>query len=156
VFSVCCVFTGCRLVTAPNVVDSAASMFHDTGPHWLAPISQLTSQSSLKGYSSRPHFLSADSRLPADPLTVSELTNCLSRLDSSLSSLALLGSGSRRRTCLCLPARVLAGWRPSHADLCLLASAGAFLQLLAPGRSPTAVSRLTHSKSTHGDESIAR
>jgi hypothetical protein len=32
-----------------------SSVFHSSGPRWLALISQLTLQSSLKGYSSRPH-----------------------------------------------------------------------------------------------------
>jgi hypothetical protein len=36
-YSVCCVFTGCGLVTAPNVVDFSVSVFHASGPRWLAP-----------------------------------------------------------------------------------------------------------------------
>jgi hypothetical protein len=40
---------------APNTVDSSASMLHDSGPHWLVPISQLSSQFSLKRYSSCPY-----------------------------------------------------------------------------------------------------
>jgi hypothetical protein len=58
VSSVCCIFTGCRLVTASNTADPSASVFHGSGPHWLSPISQLDVawiQSSNKGYSSRPY-----------------------------------------------------------------------------------------------------
>jgi hypothetical protein len=42
------------LVLASIVVHSSASVFHGSGPRWLAPIS-TTSQSSLKGYSSCPY-----------------------------------------------------------------------------------------------------
>jgi hypothetical protein len=34
---------------------SSASVFHGSGPRWLAPVSQITLQSSLKGYSSLPY-----------------------------------------------------------------------------------------------------
>jgi hypothetical protein len=72
--------------------------------------------------------------------------NCLTRLGFLRSSLELLGSGSRRRAFLCSRTQVIAGWRPSHAKLLLLASADNILQLLAYGlSSPTATSRLTHS-----------
>jgi hypothetical protein len=33
----------------------SAPVLHSSGPRWLAPSSRLTLQSSLKGYSSRPH-----------------------------------------------------------------------------------------------------
>jgi hypothetical protein len=128
VLSVCCVFTGCHLVTAPNVIDSSASVFYGTGHHWLMPISQLYSLLSraiphaLMAH--RLHSLTANSRLTAcrpthSPRTHS-LTNFAVHYDMdyfSQSSLALPGSGSQCWMFLCFRVHVLSVWRPSHANL---------------------------------------
>jgi hypothetical protein len=48
-FSVCCVFTRCRLVTLSNAVDSS-SVFHGSRPRWLLFISQLTRRCYATAY----------------------------------------------------------------------------------------------------------
>jgi hypothetical protein len=65
VFSVCCIFTGCRLVTASNAVAFSASMFT---PYWLVTLSQFTQCSNwlnpiLAAISHQPTLLTAVSRL---------------------------------------------------------------------------------------------
>jgi hypothetical protein len=89
----CCVFTGCRLLMALNIVVSSASMFHNSGPCWLAPISQqpysfLSRAIPHALMAHRLHSLTTDSRLSAcRPMhslkTPKSLANCLTRLDSS-------------------------------------------------------------------------
>jgi uncharacterized protein YggT (Ycf19 family) len=107
-------------------------------PCGLSTISQQPHYSdSLQTHLQSPNFKLS---------TPNSLTNCLSRLDSSQASLALLGSGFWRQAFLCFWAHILTCWWASHANLWLLASAGTFLQLLAHGlSSPTAASWLIHS-----------
>jgi hypothetical protein len=60
----------------------SAPVFHGSGPRWLAPLSWLTLQSSLKGYSSRPNrrlkavCMQTHSQSPnSEPSTASELAS---------------------------------------------------------------------------------
>jgi hypothetical protein len=158
VLSVCCVFTGCCLVMTLSVIDSSASVFYGYGPRWWMPISQLTLQSS-KGYPSCPYeswtalpnCLLKTVCLQAHSQSLNSLTNCLTWLESSQSSLALLGSSSWQWTFHFF------WFMSSQAGDHLTLTSACWLRLLAPEQSPsTAVSRLlTHSNWTHGDDSTA-
>jgi hypothetical protein len=74
------VFTGRRLVTAPNNLDSSASVFNGSCPCWLATLSHLTYAPNVLTYS-----------IPGPQLSIEWLT---AKLLVALSNTAFLGSES--------------------------------------------------------------
>jgi hypothetical protein len=57
VFLVCCVFTGCCLVTTPNVIESSTSVLSGFCPHWLVTVSQQFFMATIPGHCLPPSHI---------------------------------------------------------------------------------------------------